>query len=252
LVRRERRHFFDRLPFAIGFFFVGVNGFGGVLSALPIPRMKRSSAPGSSSIFGLSLDLADMVIAPDGQNDTGIKLLITVGRGTAIQNYAALEHTLCMLMANLMGTSVQISSVIFFRIINTRSRNKILDDLMKLRTTGYEEYWKSLLKLIRKVDSTRNEIVHWTAVTNINPPSISMTLRPPDFWNRDSATELGIADLQEFSDKCNFINRSLAMFNVVVFNQGGTGHGPWFEIFRQQAVYPPPSTHPLFQKPPTP
>lgn len=34
------------------FFFGGVNGFGGVFSAFSIPRLKRSSAPGSSLISG--------------------------------------------------------------------------------------------------------------------------------------------------------------------------------------------------------
>lgn len=189
-----------------------------------------------------------MVIGPDGQTDEGAKLLFTVGRGTAIQNYAALEHSLCFLMAYLMGTSVQVSSIVFFRIINTRSRTKILSDLVRLKIPQYQDYWKSMFKLLRSIDETRNKIVHWTAVTKIDPPAIRLSLRPPDFWNGENATEIGVQELMVFANTCNFIQQSVNVFNLAIFQGGVPNQASWLEVFQQPVVYPPPSHHPLASK----
>lgn len=242
-------HFCFFLAFPLAFF--GVNGFGGVLSAFPIPRRKRSSAPGSSSTSGLFLDFGDMVIGPDGQSSDPVAIVFNVGRAVAIQNYAAIEHSLCFFMAHLMGTSAQVSSIIFFRIINTKSRNKILEDLIKMKIPSYLEYWKSMLKLIRKLDTKRNEIVHWTAMTHLGP-SITMTLKPPDFWNRTGDAEVTISDMREFAETCNFVSRSINMFNIVIFQGGSSQQESWLQIFQQQVIYPPPDNHLLSPKRPKP
>lgn len=54
-------------------------------------------------------------------------------RGYAISSYSELEQSLCMLFGGLADLSQDVAALIFFRIVNTRSRLSILEYLFKNR-----------------------------------------------------------------------------------------------------------------------
>src|SRR5713226_3942653 len=139
-------------------------------------------------------------------------------RSGAIEAYAALEQSLNGLLAHLLGTTYDIAGIIFFRIVNSHSRNIILEELFrKYYKEQYSDYWNSFLKFIRPLDQERNEIVHWYTIIEVGSADESITvsakLIPPNFWNfRPETKSHTIKTLQDFSAKCDFASRFINMF----------------------------------------
>jgi hypothetical protein len=97
-----------------------------------------------------------------------------IARGLAVEAYANLEYAQSMLFAQLLDTTQDRASIIFFRITNRRSRNRIISDLLEKEFGDkYDIYWQGqggvsgqkrepgLFTLINNLDDCRNEIVHW-------------------------------------------------------------------------------------------
>jgi hypothetical protein len=178
----------------------------------------------------------------------------------AIQGYAGIEQNLCLLMAHTTGMAPDITGIIFFKIASAQSRNSILEKLIrKKHGDQFNPFWNSYFKALRVIDQSRNEIVHWGAVTNIDlaneaHATVKIRLTPPNFWDRDGNTPvLGPDELSCFIGKCDVFSRICGMF---VMTLNGTIKGDdaksWLEIFRQPLVYPLPEDHPLNQTPSTP
>ena len=101
------------------------------------------------------------ILAHDPERDTKLTLELMIARAGAIQAYAYLEFCLASLFARLLQTDIDAAGIVFYRIINARSRNRILNDLKKNRCRDiYPEYWNSLIKNMTELDQKRNEIVH--------------------------------------------------------------------------------------------
>jgi len=185
-------------------------------------------------------------------------------RGHAIQAYASLEQSLCSLFQHLSGTTKDVASVIFFKITSSRVRDAIIERLLKKKYGNtYSIFWNSMTRLIDVISKKRNEIVHWSAVTVLDDKGFSgMRLCPPNFWDlRAESPFVTTAGLQNFIAECSFLACQCNMFssfiNPLFRAEIARGASPeqmqtWHDIFQQAAIYPPPSTHPLFQKPPEP
>ena len=189
----------------------------------------------------------------DPERDTAPYQQLAIARAGAIQAYASVESSISMLFATLLGTDFETAGIVFFRIVNTRARVVILEDLLEKRHKDrYATYWNSMVKLIRSLDAKRNEIVHWHLAHNLHiegdRPTAHFTLIPPNFWTKTDVKTLTPNDLIEFSRKCDFVSRSLVMFFVMLTNRLPEP-SPWLEIFQQPAAYPPPDNHPLARKP---
>jgi hypothetical protein len=200
----------------------------------------------------------------DDAKGQGDLLLIQIHRAQAINAYAAVEQSLCRLFGSLIGTNLKLAAVVFYRITNTHSRNRIIDDLLNERHgKAYEAYWNGIpntpnrngmFTIIRQLDQSRNEIVHWHMSSKFVPGTIEPSeigLMKPDVWpisyDPDNRT-ISSNDLVEFIWKADFASRSLNMF--FLYLQGSLGapnplHATWREIFGQPAFYPPPDTNPL-------
>jgi hypothetical protein len=179
----------------------------------------------------------------------------------AIEEYAGVESALARLFAALLGTTDRRGSIIFFAIVNTRSRNSILEALLEdLHGRKYDTYWYGdpgspgnpktggLLTLVRQLDDERNHIVHWHTVRQIGP-EISEALYPPHFWHRAPlADPITIETLTQFTQKANFVGRSISMFYAFTSMYDrlpAEAQKTWLEIFARPALYPPANSHPL-------
>jgi hypothetical protein len=195
------------------------------------------------------------ILLEDPQRDNAPYHELMIARAASLQAYANVEQSLSILFATLLKTDFETAAIVFFRIVNTRSRMIILEDLIKKRyETTYNLFWNSVAKLTQSLDGTRNQIIHWHVVKNLNfegDQAIStFTLNPPNFWTKSEVNPISSVDLITFSHKSDFISRLLNMFSLVLRGQHHfESEQTWLEIFRQPATYPPPNTHPLYRKP---
>lgn len=193
--------------------------------------------------------------------DNAVEFLLL--RAQAINSYAGLESSLCSLLATLLGADLESASIIFYQVVNTRSRNRILEQLIKKRfSEEYSAYFhgipntpnkRGLITLVNDLDSSRNEIIHWHTVNHIGGDSqdtltSTLVLQPPaSFFGRQDAMRT-TSHLVEFIGKCDFVQRSINMFALYqrpldILNDDF--RDTWRDIFQRPCVYPPPDNHPL-------
>jgi hypothetical protein len=196
-------------------------------------------------------------LPPEG----AIELLIW--RARAINGYAELEQSLCSLFATLTGSPMDVAATIFYRITNSHSRNGILESLPERKfKTQFEAYWygipntphkRGLFTLIKQLDQTRNQVVHWHTMANITAKEdgtndVLMTLTGPNFWMGGDTPALTAADLRQFVDKASFTSRSINMFLMIACLDvpvNAATRQTWLGIFQQPCIYPIADTHPL-------
>jgi hypothetical protein len=187
-----------------------------------------------------------------------------MARSLAIEAYARLESSLSRLLAALLGTNYSKASIVYFSLLNTRSRNSMFESLIAA-THGdkYDVHWNGragqpgvprasgLLALIRLLDDERNQIVHWHTIQDLTGTSTNgEKLAKPEFWFRDpqgTPNFMGSAELWAFARKAEFVSRSVNMFTLLTSGQHLTEEAKqtWPQIFQQPVPYPPSDTHPL-------
>jgi hypothetical protein len=175
-------------------------------------------------------------------------------RGRAIQSYADIEQSLCVLFASLIGVDINTASAIFFRIQSTRTLGEIFQQLMTHRYQDrYYAFWTSLAKSIQQATETRNKIVHWNVANMIGGNGFAVVaLIPPDLYNVDTEEMKTIdsAAIVVFMRRCNFISRLCRVFNLYITRETALDGNLelkklWVDTFQQAVVYPPPDAHPL-------
>ncbi len=181
--------------------------------------------------------------------------------------YANYEQSLAALFAHLMSVTPDYAGVPFFRLNNARARSEILERLLhKRHGSDYNVFWNSLKRYhMRPLDERRNNVVHWGSMANVflhaetKEAKVIPSLDPQNFWDRTENTPKAyLDDLYDFMLRCDFVMRLVNMFVLVI--SGKTAEidnaqvqaelQTWREICQQQVTYPPPSSHPLYRKPP--
>lgn len=169
--------------------------------------------------------------------------------GEASQAYGQLEQALCHLLSVLLATPIDLAAIVYFSIVNTRSRNRILEALMKKRHgNSYKTFFDSLIASIRRMDGLRNNHAHWHTVNEIDLEKevATVKLTPPNFWARtDGTPTISEQDLRKFTTEVMFychLTHSFCLFLTDPSKiEAIASHG----IFQQPITYPPPDTHPL-------
>lgn len=158
----------------------------------------------------------------------------------AIDAYGTLEFHLVLLLSVLLNTELSRASVILTSVVNSRSRNRILTEFLKIEHgTTYLPFWRQIDKNIRTLDQIRNNIVHWTAVMDMGDiPSTKnqeiITLQHPrKLIGQDSEREkLSLKDLQDFIQNCNKTSSHILAF-YFLFRDYATSSEASRDIFRQ-------------------
>jgi hypothetical protein len=184
---------------------------------------------------------------------------LMIRRAYAIDAYARVEQSLCGLFGHVMGTTRELAVIVFYRITNTHSRNRIIEELIEKRYgDAYNAYLNGipntphrsgLLSIIRQLDQKRNEIVHWhMGLTFRVPQRVGPSLMKPDthpFTLDPNHPIITSDEMIDFSRKAYFVSRSVN--GLLWFLQNKTADDPacatWQEIFAQPASYPPPDNH---------
>ena len=56
-----------------------------------------------------------------------------IRRAEAIEAYAGFEQSLSLLVSHLLNVDVAVAAVVFYQIVNTKSRNRIIEELLAKR-----------------------------------------------------------------------------------------------------------------------
>jgi hypothetical protein len=261
--------FFRRLvaAFVLGLFnlalrlfnFISAWGFGGMRRSVPINRFVLAIVSWSSRVMADTDQIAAQLAAEHAT--------LHFHRALAINAYANVEQSLCRLLAALLNIDWQNAAIIFYNVQNTHARNRIFDELLaKRHGSKYEAYWtgipnthprRGMSDLIRQLDQSRNEIVHWHIGRKMSEdergwPALQKPRAVPLIESQMKS--LSVTELTDFIEKADFIERSLNLF----CNFAGTDEvnydrsdpaawrvESWLQIFQQPALYPPPDSHPL-------
>jgi hypothetical protein len=170
-------------------------------------------------------------------------------RGKAIDAYAILEQSLCLLFAHLAGMPLDIAGIVFFKITSARSRSAVLEELLKKRYGAkYNAFWNRYFRDLGQIDRGRNEIVHWLVVETIDTADptnriVTLSLMPRKLLVTDASPKIETSDLMTFIGKCDVFARACSVFTSPLREVG-----PWPDIFQQPLAYPLPYGHPLTRK----
>jgi hypothetical protein len=188
---------------------------------------------------------------------------LQIARANALEAYARLERALAILLGVLLGGAAMFpkANAIFFNMTSARNRNKAIKKLLELEHGNkYNIYWhgdgkpggiRGLFKLINQLDQSRNEIIHWTVSRTIFTTDLDAPMEkliPNEFFYRPGSRIILIGDMNDFTNKANFVSGSVLAF---AFNTSkefpipDNARAPWLPIFQLPVSYPPPSNHPL-------
>jgi hypothetical protein len=175
-----------------------------------------------------------------------------IARSEAIQAYSHWEQGLCSLFGHLAGTTDQIAGIIFFKMVNARSRIAALERLKKLKYgDARKPFFNSLMSAAQPFDTERNKIVHWNEAIDSSgyfssTATVRVILHSPNFSDTspdDPVIDIGA--LKTFSDKCLIYGHLLFMLRRDWHNPKTSPSRACRDIFERPVTYPLPKDHPL-------
>ena len=188
-----------------------------------------------------------------------------LARSRALEQYSALENTLCMLFAALLKTNPSLAAHVFYKL-GAAARNRMLEALIgAVFGNQYDDFWfgtekprsTGLLGAIRGLDDKRHQMAHWTVSAFKYPEEQKekdgVYMVKPEFWaTANEPTKLGTVEMKEFITRGAFIASCVIHFTGIAADSPYVGadrdkRQTWLAIFEQPFVYPPPPGHPLAQ-----
>ncbi|MBI1236533.1 MAG: hypothetical protein GC188_07595 [Alphaproteobacteria bacterium] len=181
-------------------------------------------------------------------------------RGLAIGYYANIEQSLASLLTYLMRVEHKVGGLIFFSVVNTRSRRRIINKLLNMRLGDAAKPFRRFMdNELNFLDGKRNEIVHWAPVNKISgnhrigidkPDSVALS--PPNLSESiGNSIEVTDADIVEFVNRCEFLHRAINIFVFLHFQEepDDASLNTLREKYEQPWSYPPAEGHPLYKPP---
>lgn len=180
-------------------------------------------------------------------------------RGYALDCYSSLEIEMTEALTTLTEMDDYISNIIFWRIVNSKSRLTILDECLNYRTTQTPAlsvlcpFWNSVLSRIRALDQSRNNIIHWThAAKHLGPDIVPQPVIIKPGYRKQTSQEYSVNDVLAFSDNCYSARRGLGYFlHAYQHIRQGLQIEPQSSLGICLSPIPdqPQSNHPLFRTP---
>lgn len=163
----------------------------------------------------------------------------------AIDSYSMLELSLCMLVATLLGISVKQGVAIVSRMVNTRSRYGLIEDLLtQSEHTKYRKFWAGIEKLLKPLDVKRNHFVHWLSVAdhgvvggNNTKQDATFTMQSPaGYLGKDSPT-YSIHDFHKFQSEVEGVVTMINYYSGFLAGKLGGSNEALREIFLRPATH---------------
>jgi hypothetical protein len=172
-----------------------------------------------------------------------------ISRAEVINAYNLMEQGLTLLFATVLGTNARYATLIISKIINTRARNEVVQNIVDHRTQKrFRVFTNSLFSEIATIDRLRNQIVHW----RVDVQTGEYLLRPANIMS-DSPERISESDLDEVWGRATYLAGALKLFND--FIQGDLPDPAWLDRFSRPLTHPPEPDdllNPLHEVPSTP
>jgi len=181
---------------------------------------------------------------------------LQLARAAAIEAYSDLEQQLCLQFADLIGANFHRASLVFYRITSSHSRNRIIQSLLKDEYGDqYDKFWRSVIRLIRQLDQTRNQIVHWHILVGqffseaeeveeeAEDAEMDAVLAP---HGDSEEVVMTASDLWDFVDKTEFVRLQAMMFHILHLSRPSLEDqktDKQYEVFQRSVIYPPPENY---------
>jgi hypothetical protein len=183
-------------------------------------------------------------------------------RASAIASYTVLEASMCHLFTSATGMDQRRGGLVFFRMVNAKSRLTVLETLWNEQIgPEFKPFTKAVLNRLRRLDGIRNQIVHWSVVQTVSMSNGTLDLqgavldahlqRPDYWWQTEKSTTLTIQDILDFGHEAQTESRALNVFPIVAYPhlsypEMAAAFESWRDIFLQPLLYPLPEGHPLY------
>lgn len=193
----------------------GVNGFGLVSSAFLTPRMKRSSAPGSSSIFDFFAGF--LVMEPPDPDPTwgkyswgslGQTPKIAALIGEFIAAFGMLEQSLRQVLSIVLEIKIVPAEAVLYALRNTSAKIDIICQVTERSSHPRKEAILDAMGEVSRVASRRNIYLHGVLGIGPGPRAVLWDFRFPveAEQRRRDVTEADLEQLIfETSDAYNFL-----------------------------------------------
>lgn len=174
---------------------------------------------------------------------------LKIVRADALQAYATVEQSLCVLLSILLRIPIEQAGTIFFRMVNARSRIAVLQDLLKdVHEDKFKPFWTPTSKRLVFLDGERNKIVHWhMGVFYQGTDAVAHLAKPTGWFPTDDDSRMFVEEIETFSLECEFWANALASFGADLRPKPLETDDALPSIFLQPIAYPPPESHPLHQ-----
>lgn len=200
-------------------------------------------------------------------DDPGIAIL--VARANAFSAYSSFENSLCESFAKLTGMDRDVAGLIFYKINNYRTRDTIIEKLIRRRFNKvYNASWSSIFRLSKQLSDRRNELAHWQerasvsiedGILNIDVADDVVLVPPNMWWQSENTPTRSINDIFETANALDYLGRTIGMFNLLlmdgllisehVISGRLDAVNTWHKRFLEPIPYPPPEDHPLHMNP---
>lgn len=157
---------------------------------------------------------------------------LAAARIYAIDAYGAIELALSILVSTLLGVDVRDGAAIVMRMTNTRSRYALISDLLqKPAFAPWRPFWVGLEKMLKPLDATRNNVVHWMAVVNLDSPADASLRSVKSFLGGQGG--LSVGEIAAFAQDCERMNTLITLYEQ--FLRKPHPAGAYESIFRSKA-----------------
>lgn len=162
------------------------------------------------------------------------------GVGRAIAAYASVEETQVRLLSVALRTSREIVGVIFYAASNTRVRNEMIEDLLRLAVNDVAaSYWSRCAQFLQKLASFRNAVAHWRPSHRVrikfgsgSPSRATNILINPIPGKKTKA--LTVDQFPEFISDCKYIQAEILEFASFLYRASDADK--WPEKYLRPAI----------------
>lgn len=178
---------------------------------------------------------------------------IDLERGRAINAFAKLESTLCLLLAESGNLNYKTASIIFYSNISLQPRVEIITAILdELCGDKFALFWDSARRSIDSLNKQRNKIVHWHSYPVFDGKkefeNTGCILIHP-VVESEKLSKLSIHDIKQFTKKTEYIADVFSKFRGCFNNSVDILQQQDIELFSTYEItYPPSTDDPLFKK----
>jgi len=160
-----------------------------------------------------------------------------ISRSASINAYSNLEFWQANLLHIITGTDQKTAWKIFYRFANARGRYALIEELLKEEPRSkYIKSWDVICSWLRRLDATRNKIVHWSAVDHViheGKKHQLMLAHPSSFKPHEETEYIDHEQMVDFIVEASRVKDILKLLGDCIIDEKGGKASSCSQIFLQ-------------------